>query len=168
MRKTSWMMVLFALVLAAPASGDDDDKKKRATTHHEDDDRDERSRSHREDNDKNNDKTKGKDEDDDYDDQGEADDDGAEPDEKPDEAEHRKTYLSGEKKKLEEAAKSDGAMTDDDKRVVRLHWTRAMVLIRIRHIATLENDKPNIARADAILLRLDKETDGKLRKGGAK
>lgn len=93
-----------------------------------------------------------------------VDDDGATDDEKPEQKEKRHGYFRDEAKKLGDAVHANGKQTtDEEKEIVRAHWQRAMRLFRIRHLAMLDNDKAVVARVDAILARLDRQTEGKLK-----
>ncbi len=92
------------------------------------------------------------------------DDEGGSDDEKPEQKEKRHNYVGTTTNKIASLLRANGKkVTEDERDVVRDHWRRAMRLWRIRHLALLDGDKAIAARVDAILARLDKQTENKLK-----
>jgi hypothetical protein len=93
-----------------------------------------------------------------------SDDEGGSDDEKPEQREKRHGYVATMGNKIAAAVRANGkGVTEDERDVIKDHWRRAMRLWRIRHLALLDNDKASVARVDAILARLDKQTENKLK-----
>lgn len=92
------------------------------------------------------------------------DDDGAADDEKPEQKEKRHGYIANTGNHLRDLVRANGKrVTDEERDAIRDHWRRAMRLWRIRYLAMADGDKAIVARVDAILARLDKQTENKLK-----
>lgn len=93
-----------------------------------------------------------------------VDDDGAADDEKPEQKEKRHGYIANAGNHLRDLVRANGKrVTDEERDAIRDHWRRAMRLWRIRYLAMVDGDKAIVARVDAILARLDKQTENKLK-----
>ena len=93
-----------------------------------------------------------------------VDDDGAADDEKPEQKEKRHGYIANTGNHLRDLVRANGKrVTDEERDAIRDHWRRAMRLWRIRYLAMVDGDKAIVARVDAILARLDKQTENKLK-----
>lgn len=97
------------------------------------------------------------------------DDEGGSDDEKPEQREKRHGYVAKQTNHLRDLVRANGKrVTDEERTAIREHWRRAMRLWRIRHLALLDGDKAVVARVDAILARLDKQTENTLKDLNAK
>jgi len=55
------------------------------------------------------------------------------------------------------------AVTDEERAVIEKHWHHTMRLWRVRNLAELDSDTPDIARVDALLATADLHLDTKLK-----
>jgi hypothetical protein len=86
------------------------------------------------------------------------------PSETADQIARRKAYVDKTAAHIIDLVHANGkAVTDDERAVIQRHWRHSMRLLRVRNLAELDSDTPDVARVDALLATADLHLDAKLK-----